>query len=788
MIQDKIFFDEKDPTGVSYNTPFTVYGSYEGRLWSKTPTGSIKYYTQNSDLSVYATTGSNQFSGSQTVTGSLTVTGGITGSVTTASYVEYTGVANKPALVSGSSQVTYSGLTGVPAGIVSSSAQVGGYGVFATTGSNQFNGSQSITGSLTVTGQVVAQTLNVQQVTSSIVYSSGSNVFGNSVSNTQQFTGSLQVSGSSHYVLGNVGISTITPQTPLQILRDTTGNGTSIEESNMAFTVLSAAGQSKISIGTSNAGNYGYVQVMQDATSWTNRNLVLQPRGGNVGIGTYSPLSFANTLTVHMNGGSNGSFFTMAGSGTRYLTILAQSGEGKIETNTAIPLILATNEVERMRITSGGNVVMGNNAGSAWSTSSTRTTLEIYGGAYPMALHNSNSVGNSISYNTYWDGTNWRYVGAAGSVIYIQDSEGHKFFHNGSGSAGASFTPAERMRITSGGNVGIGTTPDVKFQVNDGTNINLGIKVGQTNTSAVMLNAFNNGATANIPLEFRASSYNFTVGAATFTSNVNVQGEGTYLGIDAQATPRLGFVKLSGAQPFLAFAADPFTIKVSSGSTIATSNTFATALTIATSGAATFANTLTVANGITVSSNAFGNYFGKFGAASTSLLELREFTGDQTATTLILRSSRSDTFYHMQAFNNSSTECFRIESNGNVKNTNSSYGSLSDIKIKENIVDATPKLDDLLKVRIRNYNIIGQDVKQIGVIAQELEEIFPSMVDENQDRDNDGNLLETTTKGVKYSVFVPILIKSIQEQQTQIESLKSENDALKEILQRNNIS
>jgi hypothetical protein len=196
MIQDKIFFDEKDPTGVSYNTPFTVYGSYQGRLWSKTPTGSIKFYTQNSDLSVYATTGSNQFSGSQTVTGSLTVTGGITGSVTTASYVEYAGVANKPTLVSGSSQVTYSGLTGVPAGIVSSSAQVGGYGVFATTGSNQFNGSQAVTGSLTVTGQVVAQTLNVQQVTSSIVYSSGSNIFGNSLGNTQQFTGSVSVTGS----------------------------------------------------------------------------------------------------------------------------------------------------------------------------------------------------------------------------------------------------------------------------------------------------------------------------------------------------------------------------------------------------------------------------------------------------------------------------------------------------------------------------------------------------------------------------------------------------------------
>jgi hypothetical protein len=166
------------------------------------------------------------------VTGSLSVTGNISASIfsgsfvgdgsqltgvagaATASYVEYTNVANKPALVSGSSQIsfngivdkptlvsgssqiTYSGISGIPAGIVSSSAQITGYNIFATTGSNQFNGSQAITGSLTVTGQVVAQTLNVQQVTSSIVFSSGSNIFGNSLSNTQQFTGSVSVTGS----------------------------------------------------------------------------------------------------------------------------------------------------------------------------------------------------------------------------------------------------------------------------------------------------------------------------------------------------------------------------------------------------------------------------------------------------------------------------------------------------------------------------------------------------------------------------------------------------------------
>jgi hypothetical protein len=120
-----------------------------------------------------------------------------------------------------------------------------------------------------------------------------------------------------------------------------------------------------------------------------------------------------------------------------------------------------------------------------------------------------------------------------------------------------------------------------------------------------------------------------------------------------------------------------------------------------------------------------------------------------------------------------------IYGNGNIQNANNSYGSLSDLKLKENIVDATPKLDKLMQVRIRNYNLKGdyEQHKQIGVVAQELETVFPAMVEETPDRDKEGNDLGTTTKSVKYSVFVPMLIKAIQEQQAIIESLKARLDA-----------
>jgi len=113
---------------------------------------------------------------------------------------------------------------------------------------------------------------------------------------------------------------------------------------------------------------------------------------------------------------------------------------------------------------------------------------------------------------------------------------------------------------------------------------------------------------------------------------------------------------------------------------------------------------------------------------------------------------------------------FRVKGDGDAENTNNSYGAISDERLKENIADATPKLEKLKQVQIKTYNLKAHpDKKQIGVIAQELESVFPSLVKDNDDG----------YKTVKYSVFVPMLIKAMQEQQEQIESLKGEIANLK---------
>jgi len=146
-------------------------------------------------------------------------------------------------------------------------------------------------------------------------------------------------------------------------------------------------------------------------------------------------------------------------------------------------------------------------------------------------------------------------------------------------------------------------------------------------------------------------------------------------------------------------------------------------------------------------------------------------TGNSGTINSILGANGSSTSSYHFVGNTATIDKIYIYGNGNIVNVNNSYGSLSDVKLKENIVDTSPKLADLLQVKVRNYNLIGETTKQLGVVAQELETVFPAMVDESPDRDAEGNDLGTTTKSVKYSVFVPMLIKAIQEQQALITTL-----------------
>jgi len=138
--------------------------------------------------------------------------------------------------------------------------------------------------------------------------------------------------------------------------------------------------------------------------------------------------------------------------------------------------------------------------------------------------------------------------------------------------------------------------------------------------------------------------------------------------------------------------------------------------------------------------------------------------------------------YNSGVFNSFTSLSFNVNSNGDVTNANDSYGAISDIKLKENIVDAESQWDDFKAVRFRKYNFkeeTGHETfTQLGVIAQELELVSPGLVYETPDLDEDGNDLGTTTKAVKYSILTKKALVALQEAMERIEVLEAKVNAL----------
>ena len=131
---------------------------------------------------------------------------------------------------------------------------------------------------------------------------------------------------------------------------------------------------------------------------------------------------------------------------------------------------------------------------------------------------------------------------------------------------------------------------------------------------------------------------------------------------------------------------------------------------------------------------------------------------------------------------NGGQEHFRVSGNGNVTNTNNSYGQISDERLKTDIVDASSQWDDIKAVRVRKFKFgtapEGHDFLQIGVISQELEASGMGGLIEESDPDDsqlafNPELVGQQVKTVKYSVLYMKAIKALQEAMDRIEQLET---------------
>jgi hypothetical protein len=114
----------------------------------------------------------------------------------------------------------------------------------------------------------------------------------------------------------------------------------------------------------------------------------------------------------------------------------------------------------------------------------------------------------------------------------------------------------------------------------------------------------------------------------------------------------------------------------------------------------------------------------------------------------------------------------QITSAGDVNNTTGTYGTISDLRLKENISDARNYLADLLKLRVVKYSLKEESsavATKLGFIAQEVELVFPNLVDQS-DKEYDG---AEGIRSVKTSILIPMLLKAIQELTARVQTLEA---------------
>jgi len=159
------------------------------------------------------------------------------------------------------------------------------------------------------------------------------------------------------------------------------------------------------------------------------------------------------------------------------------------------------------------------------------------------------------------------------------------------------------------------------------------------------------------------------------------------------------------------------------------------------------------------------------------------------------RTTTNGTYNFIEASHEGVANRFIVADSGNVTNTNGSYGTISDIKHKQDVIDAPSQWDDLKAVRFRKYRMktdVAADPNapyQLGVIAQELEQTSPGLVDEHPNfeeqevTDEDGNVTTEkvqvgTTKSVKSSILLMKAAVALQEAMARIEALEARLEAL----------
>ena len=301
---------------------------------------------------------------------------------------------------------------------------------------------------------------------------------------------------------------------------------------------------------------------------------------------------------------------------------------------------------------------------------------------------------------------------------------------------------AEAMRIDSSGNVGIGTgSPTYKLDVQGGISSFTNSSAEAVRISKVSAIVNSNEASRNLVL-YSTDSYaadlgpQMSFGGAT-NGGTTPYAFATIAGRKEGTTSYAGYLQFSTTTGTSAVITERMRIDSSGNLLVGTTTNYGSART---------------------SINNSGTVLGLYcsGASGTTGMVIGKESNDASTSQVLMQF----------LYNNGSSGLGQINGNGG---SQAAFGSYSDIRLKENIIDLPSQLDNIMALRPVEFDWKDGTGHQIGFIAQEVNEVYPDVVGIG------ANEMLTLTDMNKNDAR---LIKCIQEQQALITALTARITAL----------